>query len=106
MRLAVYTDYEYTSDGVNRYGQRAFVVFLEALGPKVDRLVLVGRLDPKPRRSHYQLHEDTELLGLPHYESLTRPLSVIRSLIGSMRRFWRLLDDVDTVWVLGPTHTR
>lgn len=102
MRLAVYTDYEYRSDGVNRYGQRAFVVFLEALRPHVDRLVLVGRLDPQPGRSHYQLHEDTELVGLPHYTSLAHPWSVIRSLFASIRRFWRLLDEVDTVWVLGP----
>lgn len=102
MRLAVYTDYEYRSDGVHRYGQRAFVVFLEALRPHVDRLVLVGRLDPRPGRSHYQLHEDTELVGLPHYTSLAHPLSVARSLIASVRRFWRLLDEVDAVWVLGP----
>lgn len=102
MRLAIYTDYEYRFDGVHRYGQRAFVVFLEALRPHVDRLVLVGRLDPRPGRSHYRLHEDTELVGLPHYESLARPGSVARSLIASIRRFWRLLDEVDTVWVLGP----
>jgi len=102
VRLAVYTDYEYRSDGVHRYGQRAFVLFLEALRPQVDRLVLVGRLDPRPGRSHYQLHEDTELVGLPHYESLAKPVSVARSLIASIRHFWRLLDDVDTVWVLGP----
>jgi glycosyltransferase involved in cell wall biosynthesis len=102
VRLAVYTDYEYRSDGERRYGQRAFVVFLEALRPHVDRLVLVGRLDPKPGRSHYQLHEDTELVGLPHYTSLAKPLSVVRSLLASMSRFWRLLDGVDTVWVLGP----
>jgi len=102
VRLAIYTDYEYRFDGVHRYGQRAFVVFLEALRPHVDRLVLVGRLDPRPGRSHYRLHEDTELVGLPHYESLARPGSVARSLIASIRRFWRLLDEVDTVWVLGP----
>jgi glycosyltransferase involved in cell wall biosynthesis len=102
LRLAVYTDYEYTSDGVRRYGQRAFVVFLEALRQHVDRLVLVGRFDPKPRGSHYPLHEETELVGLPHYESLGDPLSVARSLVASVVRFWRLLDDVDTVWVLGP----
>lgn len=102
MRLAVYTDYEYRSDGDRRYGQRAFVVFLEALRERVDRLVLVGRLDPTPGSSHYPLHEDTELLGLPHYESLGHPLSVARSLLVSVGRFWRLLDDVDTVWVLGP----
>ncbi|MGA9874556.1 MAG: glycosyltransferase [Solirubrobacteraceae bacterium] len=102
MRLAVYTDYEYRSDGERRYGQRAFVIFLEALRPHVDRLVLVGRLDPKPGRSHYPLHEDTELVGLPHYASLARPWSVVRSLLASAHRFWRLLDEVDTVWVLGP----
>jgi glycosyltransferase involved in cell wall biosynthesis len=102
LRLAVYTDYEYCSDGVRRYGQRAFVVFLEALRERVDRLVLVGRLDPEPGRSHYPLHEDTELVGLPHYESLGHPASVARSLIVSVGRFWRLLDEVDTVWVLGP----
>jgi len=102
VRLAVYTDYEYRSDGVHRYGQRAFVVFLEALRPHVDRLVLVGRLDPRPGRSHYKLHDDTELVGLPHYTSLAHPWSVARSLLASTRRFWRLLDEVDTVWVLGP----
>jgi glycosyltransferase involved in cell wall biosynthesis len=102
VRLAVYTDYEYRSDGVRRYGQRAFVVFLEALRQHVDRLVLVGRLDPRPGSSHYPLHEGTELLGLPHYESLAQPWSVVRSLVVSIVRFWRLLDDVDTVWVLGP----
>jgi glycosyltransferase involved in cell wall biosynthesis len=102
MRLAVYTDYEYRSDGIRRYGQRAFVVFLEALRGQVDRLVLVGRFDPRPGSSHYPLHEDTELVALPHYESLAHPWSVARSLAVSLARFWRLLDDVDTVWVLGP----
>lgn len=102
MRLAVYTDYEYCSDGVRRYGQRAFVVFLEALRPHFERFVLVGRFDPRPGTSHYPLHEQTELVGLPHYESLGHPLSVARSLVISVARFWRLLGQVDTVWVLGP----
>jgi len=102
LRLAVYTDYEYRSDGARRYGQRAFVVFLQALGRDVERMVLVGRLDPRPGRSYYPLDEDTELLGLPHYESLADPLAVARSLLVSVKLFWRLLDDVDTVWVLGP----
>ena len=102
LRLAVYTDYEYRSDGARRYGQRAFVVFLEAVGRDVERLVLVGRLDPRPGSSHYPLSDDTELVGLPHYESLAHPWSVARSLFISLLRFWRLLDEVDTVWVLGP----
>jgi glycosyltransferase involved in cell wall biosynthesis len=102
LRLAVYTDYEYRSDGTRRYGQRAFVVFLEALRERVEELVLVGRLDPEPGTSHYPLHEDTRLVGLPHYESLGHPLAVARSLLVSVRLFWRLLGEVDTVWVLGP----
>jgi len=102
LRLAVYTDYEYRSDGVRRYGQRAFVVFLEALRGRVEELVLVGRLDPEPGTSHYPLHEDTRLVGLPHYESLGHPLAVARSLLVSVKLFWRLLGEVDTVWVLGP----
>lgn len=102
MRLAVYTDYEYRSDGSRRYGQRAFVTFLEAVGRRMERLVLVGRLDPRPGDSHYPLHPETELVGLPHYESLAHPWAVARSLLVSVGRFWRLLDEVDTVWVLGP----
>ena len=103
VRLAVYTDYEYCSDGVRRYGQRAFVVFLEALRPHVERLVLVGRFDPKPGSSHYPLHEDTELVGPARTMRASRSRwSVARSLFVSLVRFWRLLDEVDTVWVLGP----
>jgi glycosyltransferase involved in cell wall biosynthesis len=102
VRLAVHTEHEYCSDGERRYAQRAFVVFLESLRPHVERLILVGRFDPRPGRSHYPLHEDTELVGLPHYESLTQPRAVARSLLVSVVRFWRLLDEVDTVWVLGP----
>jgi len=102
VRLAVYTDYEYRWDGARHYGQRAFVVFLQALRPHVQRLVLVGRVDPAPGCSHYPLDEQTEVVGLPHYESLAHPWSVVRSLTLSLSRFWRLLDDVDTAWVLGP----
>ncbi len=102
MRLAVYTDYEYRSDGERRYGQRAFVVFLEKMREQVEHLVLVGRLDPEPGTSHYPLHEDTELVGLPHYESLAKPVSVVRSVVLSLVLFWRMLDNVDVVWVLGP----
>jgi glycosyltransferase involved in cell wall biosynthesis len=106
MRLAVYTDYTYRQDSFGVSGERAFVRFMTGLRPLVERLVLVGRLDPDPGRSHYPLAEDVEFVGLPYYASLTRPLEVVRSFAGSARRFWRVLDDVDTVWLLGPyAHT-
>ncbi|MDX6732582.1 MAG: hypothetical protein QOC54_2530 [Baekduia sp.] len=102
MRVAVYTDYTYRRDASGVSGERAFVRFMVALAPHVDRLVLVGRLDPEPGRSHYPLPDDVELVGLPFYASLTQPVAVAGSLARSGVRFWRLLRDVDTVWLLGP----
>lgn len=102
MRLAVYTDYVYRADASGRYGERAFVVFLEALRAHSERLVLIGRLDPRPGTSHYRLDDETELVGLPHYSSLARPWSVAASLARSVALLWRALAGVDVVWVLGP----
>ena len=102
MRLVVYTDYEYRSDGTGVYAQRAFALFLARLAREVDRLVLVGRLDPEPGRSYYRLPDDIEFVPLPHYTALTDTRAVARSLGGSLRRFWRALDDADAAWLLGP----
>lgn len=102
MRLAVYTDYTYRRDARGVTGERAFVRFMTGLEPLVDRLVLVGRLDPEPGRSHYPLAPSVGFVGLPFYSSLTRPFAVVTSLWRSAVRFWRLLDNVDTVWLLGP----
>lgn len=102
MRLAVYTDYTYRRDAAGVSGERAFVRFMTGLRPHVERLVLLGRLDPTPGRSHYALEEGVEFVGLPFYSSLMRPGHALASLGGSAARFWRVLDDVDTVWLLGP----
>jgi glycosyltransferase involved in cell wall biosynthesis len=102
MRLGIYDDDTYKEDGAGVSGERAFVRFMTNLRPHVDRLVVAGRLDPEPGRSHYPLGADVEFVGLPYYTSLTHPFQVLRSLVGSALRFWRLLDRVDTVWLLGP----
>ena len=39
---------------------------------------------------------------LPWYRTLARPLSAAPAMLRSIRRFWRSLDDVDAVWLLGP----
>lgn len=52
--------------------------------------------------AHYPLPEAVEFVPLPWYGSLSRPLAVGRALLGSLRIFWRLLDEVDVVWLLGP----
>jgi glycosyltransferase involved in cell wall biosynthesis len=108
MRLAVYCDYRFWRAEGTYWTERAFIVFLGGLAEQVDRLVMPGRTHPDEGRaeiSHYPLPDGIEFVPLPWYDSLARPLSVVRALAGSLRRFWRVLDDVDAVWLLGPHPT-
>ncbi len=102
MRLVAFTDYVYRElDGVV-YGERAFAVFLSALAEHVEELTILGRLDPGQGACHYPLPASVRFVKLPHYASLTKPISVIESLVRSLGRFWRALDGADRVWLLGP----
>lgn len=49
--------------------------------------------------------EGIEFAPLPWYGSLASPLAVGRALLGSLRAFWRLLDEVDAVLLFGPHPT-
>jgi glycosyltransferase involved in cell wall biosynthesis len=102
VRLVAFTDYIYREAGGVIYGERAFALFLAALGDRVEQLTIVGRLDPEDGPCHYALPSSITFVPLPHYTSLTRPLSVAGSLARSLQRFWRALDDADGVWLLGP----
>lgn len=102
MRLAVYTDYAYHRRAGAVYAERAFALFLGGLAGHVERMVLPGRLDPRPGESHYRVPEAVEFVALPHYPSLARPLQALGAWARSLRVFWRLLDRVDAVWLLGP----
>jgi glycosyltransferase involved in cell wall biosynthesis len=102
MRLLVYIDYVFRREGEVVYAPRAFATFAAALRGHVERLVLVGRLDPSPGRSHYRLPDDVEFLPLPHYESAAGASGLAAALAGSLRTFARALRSVDAVWVLGP----
>src|SRR3989442_9617986 len=95
--VAVYNDQAYWHEGGSVYTARAFVVFLNELARTVDRLVVVGRLDPTPKRSHYRLSDELEFAPLPWYADASSPLAAGRALIGSTRALWRTLDDVDCV---------
>jgi glycosyltransferase involved in cell wall biosynthesis len=101
MRLAVFCDYSYrVEDGV-LYAELPFALFLRQLGRHCARLVLTGRLDPSPGRYPYVM-EGVEFVPLPHYASGAHLGAVMRALPTGITRFWRMLDDVDVVWVLGP----
>lgn len=102
LSLLVYTDYVYRREGAAVYAPRAFALFAAALREHVDRLVVVGRLDPSPGASHYRLPGDVEFVPLPHYESAARAAGLGRVLGRSLRSFGRALRSVDAAWVLGP----
>jgi glycosyltransferase involved in cell wall biosynthesis len=102
LRLAVYTDYNYRSDGDAVFAERAFALFLFALGEEFEEVVLLGRVDPTPGRSHYPVPAGIGFVALPHYETLSRPLAVVLPLARSLRSAWRVFGEVDVVWLLGP----
>ena len=102
MRLAVYTDYVYTREGGAVYAERAFALFLAGLAEHVDRLVIVGRLSPRSGASHYRLPDTVEFVPLPHYPSLVDVRRSAPAMVRSLGRFWRVLREVDSAWLLGP----
>jgi len=101
MRLAVYCDYSYRVQDGTVSAQLPFASFLRGLAPHCERLVLSGRLDPSPGRYPY-LMTGIEYVPLPHYASGAQIISVLRTIPAGITRFWRLLDDVDVAWILGP----
>jgi glycosyltransferase involved in cell wall biosynthesis len=102
LRVAVHTDQAYRQEGDAVYASRAFVVFLGELARSFDRLVVLGRLDPVPGRWHYRLAHELEFVALPYYADASSARGAARALAGSIRAFWRVLGDVDAVWLLGP----
>jgi glycosyltransferase involved in cell wall biosynthesis len=102
LRLAVYTDFSYRRDEAGVYTDQAFALFVTALADHVDRLVMVGRLEPTPGRWHNRLRDDVNLVPLPHYGRLSDPRAAALGILRSTRHLWRVLDDVDAVWLMGP----
>ena len=101
LRVAVYADnwYRPTPDGV--YADRSLVLFIAGVAAAAEHTILLGQLDPDLPRAHYRVPDHVEFVGLPPYPSmltLSAPLAMLRSL----RTFWRLLGQVDVVWLLGP----
>lgn len=102
MRVAVYTDFQYHEANGDVSGEHAFTLFFVALAARLERVVLLGRLDPGSGRGRYPLGERLEFVPLPFYESLTHGAQFIRGIFVSLARFWRVLGQVECVWLLGP----
>jgi glycosyltransferase involved in cell wall biosynthesis len=102
VRLAVYTDYAYRRDGEGVWAERAFALFLGGLAERLGGMKVIGRLDPRPGETRYRLADGIEFVPLPFYESLANPAAALAAMARSVAVFWRALDDVDAVWLLGP----
>jgi glycosyltransferase involved in cell wall biosynthesis len=102
MKLAVFCDYTYRVRDGRVSAEVPFALFVMGLAPHVDELVMVGRLDPTPGEFPHELR-GARFVPLAHYASAADLAGVARSLPRAMRQFWRMLADVDTVWILGPS---
>jgi glycosyltransferase involved in cell wall biosynthesis len=100
-RLGVYTDYNYSLSGGRPYAERAFAIFVAELAHRLGRVTVIGKLDPDGA-SRYPLGDDVDFVVLPHYRSLSDTWPAIRGMLGSLLPFWRALDELDCVWILGP----
>ena len=101
LRVAVYADnwYRPGPDGV--YADRSLVVFIAGVASAAEHAVLLGQLDPELPRAHYRVPDQLCFVGLPSYPSMLSPRALL-AMLGSLRRFWRVLGEVDVVWLLGP----
>lgn len=101
MRLAVYCDFSYRMHEGEVTAELPFALFLQGLAPHCERLVLTGRLDPTPGAFPYRT-AGIDYAPLPYYSSGANFGEVLGALPAGVVRFWKLLDGVDVVWVLGP----
>jgi glycosyltransferase involved in cell wall biosynthesis len=102
LRLAIYTDYTYRRDGDRIYAERAFALFLGRLSEELGGVTIVGKVSPAPGKTRYPLSPTAGFVELPYYASLGRPLEASIAMARSLAVFWRLLGQVDGIWLLGP----
>ena len=86
-------------------GDIPFLTFVCAVGRQFDSLTLFARA----RRDRgqggdagYLLPASVDVVALPFYESMIDAGGVLRAMPGSVLAFWRGLERVDAVWILGP----
>src|SRR5919109_1392901 len=103
MRLGVYSDIAYRFDGRVVSTQQAFVRFVTSLPPRIDEIVLFGRLDPQPGRGAYVVPDEyVRFVPLPHYPRVTAIGGQLRALRRSLAVFSGELARLDAVLVFGP----
>jgi glycosyltransferase involved in cell wall biosynthesis len=100
--LAVYLELPYRQDAGGYSVDRAFMLFVLELRHHVERLHLIGRVDPEPGRAQYPVPPEVGVVALPHYRSLRDLPGLASALPETLRVIWRAVGQVDVVWSIGP----
>ena len=99
----MYSDLVYRSDGREITTDRAFIRFVTSLPPRVDEVVVLGRLDPAPGRAPYALpSRGVRFVPLPYYPRVDAVVRLVRVARASCAAFARELERLDAVWIFGP----
>jgi peptidoglycan/xylan/chitin deacetylase (PgdA/CDA1 family) len=99
--LAVHTDQLYRRDAAGLSTAQPFALFVAQLREHCDDLVICGRLEEG--RAAHALPPNVRFAPLPAYGSATDPVALVRGAGAALRTWWRVLDDADTAWLLGPS---
>jgi glycosyltransferase involved in cell wall biosynthesis len=102
LRVGVYSDLRFWLHEGRIRADQSFLVFVGELRASVGSLTITGRLDHGPGEGVYEVPAGVGFHPLPNYAALSNPGEALRAVRGSLRAFWRLLDDVDAVWLMGP----
>ncbi len=103
MRLGVYSDMVFRRDGRTLSAGHAFISFITGLPPRVDEVVVFGRLDPRDGRMPYPLPpRGVRFVPLPYYRRVTSLGAVAASLPRACSAFRAELPRLDAVLVFGP----
>jgi glycosyltransferase involved in cell wall biosynthesis len=102
MRVCVYTDDVYRRANGRLFAERTFSVFVARLARRCERLMLLGRFDRGEGPTRHLVGEEITFVPLPYYETLARPWRAVTGTVESLRQYWRVLGEVDCVWLLGP----
>jgi glycosyltransferase involved in cell wall biosynthesis len=103
MRVGVYADMVFRRAGDTLSTRHAFIRFVTSLPPRVDEVVLFGRLDPAPGLAAYVIPDaGVRFVALPHYPRVTSVGAMAGSLPRACATFAAELPCLDAVLVFGP----
>jgi glycosyltransferase involved in cell wall biosynthesis len=103
MRLGVYSDMRFRRSGDRISAGQPFIRFITSLPPRVDEVVVFGRLDAVEGSLAYPLpRRGVRFVPLPHYPRVTALGAVARSLPRTCSAFQAELGRLDAVLVFGP----